>query len=78
MPDESKAGSDLHGSDSEARREAAKTMGSASTEAKTRAARENAKKGGRPKGMNVSEETRRKISETKRKKKAKQGKENTQ
>ena len=66
MPEEKPAGADLQGGDADARREAARLMGRASTETKAQAARENGKRGGRPRGMVVSEETRRKISETKR------------
>lgn len=66
MPDENPMGSDLQSNDEEKRRSAARLMGQANTEAKAQAARENGKRGGRPKGMVVSEETRRKISEAKR------------
>lgn len=66
MPDEKPTGADLRGADAETRREAARLMGQAATEAKAKAARENGKRGGRPKGMVVSEETRRKISESRR------------
>ncbi len=66
MLEKQPAGADLQGGDADARREAARLMGQASTEAKVLAARENGKRGGRPKGMVVSAETRRKISETKR------------
>ncbi len=66
MPEKKPAGADLQGGDADARREAARLMGQASTEVKAQAARENGKRGGRPRGMVVSEETRRKISETKR------------
>ena len=66
MLEKQPAGADLQGGDADARREAARLMGQASTEAKVLAARENGKRGGRPKGMVVSEETRRRISETKR------------
>ena len=47
-------------------REAARLMGQVSTEAKAAAARENGKRGGRPKGIPMSAEARRKISEAKR------------
>ena len=66
MLEKQPAGADLQSGDADARREAARLMGQVSTEAKTQAARDNGKRGGRPKGMVVSEETRRRISETKR------------
>ena len=50
----------------EALREAARLMGQVSTQAKAAAARENGKRGGRPKGIPMSAEARRKISEAKR------------
>ena len=50
----------------DALREAARLMGQVSTEAKAAAARENGKRGGRPKGIPMSAEARRKISEAKR------------
>jgi DNA invertase Pin-like site-specific DNA recombinase len=46
--------------------EAARLLGQIRTVAKADAARSNGKKGGRPKGIPQSEETKRKISETKR------------
>ena len=46
--------------------DAARRMGRARTEAKRLAARQNARRGGRPLGYVVSEETRHKISQTKR------------
>ena len=46
--------------------EAARLMGQVSTPAKAAAARENGKRGGRPKGIPMSAEARRKISETRR------------
>jgi hypothetical protein len=52
--------------DADLRREAARLLGRVRSAAKTAAARRNAKRGGRPRGMRLSEETRRKISETKR------------
>jgi hypothetical protein len=50
----------------ELRNRAARLIGQARTEAKARAARENGRKGGRPPGIPVSEETKRKISEAMR------------
>lgn len=50
----------------DALREAARLMGQVSTQAKAAAARENGKRGGRPKGIPMSPEARRKISEAKR------------
>ena len=47
-------------------REAAKLMGQVSTQAKAAAARENGKRGGRPKGIPMSAEACRRISEAKR------------
>ncbi len=58
------AGVSVSGSD--ALHEAARLMGQVSTEAKAAAARENGKRGGRPKGIPMSAEARRKISESKR------------
>ena len=52
--------------DMDALREAARLMSQVSTEAKAAAARENGKRGGRPKGIPMSAEARRKISETMR------------
>jgi hypothetical protein len=49
-------------------REAMRILGSRRSEAKARAARENAKKAGRPKGTPQSDETRAKISATKKRK----------
>lgn len=70
MADEKKIAEELQSSDTEARREAARLMGQASTEAKVKAAQENGKLGGRPKGTPVSEETRRKLSEAKKRRDA--------
>ena len=56
----------LNAEDPENRHIAAKLLGQAKSEAKAKAARENGKLGGRPKGTVVSDETKRKISETKR------------
>lgn len=53
-----------------ARREAARLLGKATSPAKTAAARANARKGGRPKGIRLSTETKQKISEAKRRKEA--------
>ena len=53
--------------DTNALHEAAKLMGQVSTQAKAAAARENGKRGGRPKGIPMSPEARRKISESRRK-----------
>jgi DNA invertase Pin-like site-specific DNA recombinase len=52
--------------DVDALREAARLMGQVSTQAKAAAARENGKRGGRPKGIPMSAETRRKIGEARR------------
>ena len=49
--------------DMNALREAARLMGQVSTQAKAAAARENGKRGGRPKGIPMNAEGRRKISE---------------
>jgi hypothetical protein len=45
------------------RREAARLLGRVRSEKKANAARENGKRGGRPRDYVVSEETRRRISE---------------
>ena len=66
MADEQRGGAALQGGDADARQEAARLMGQARTDAKTAAARENGKKGGRPKGIPASAETKRKISESRR------------
>lgn len=50
----------------DALREAARLMGQVSTQAKAAAARENGKRGGRPKGIPMSAEARRKIGEARR------------
>ncbi len=50
-------------SDPNALREAARLMGQVRTHAKAVAARENGKRGGRPKGIPMTAEARRKISE---------------
>lgn len=49
--------------------DAARRMGQSTSDAKTIAARKNGQLGGRPKGMKLSDEVRRKISEGKRKRK---------
>jgi hypothetical protein len=51
------------GADEQVRREAARAMGSARSERKAQAARENGKQGGRPQGMKVDEESRQRQSE---------------
>lgn len=66
MADDTTSGAALQGGDGDARREAARLMGQASTEQKAAAARTNGRKGGRPKGTPASEETKRKISEARR------------
>ena len=66
MTDDTTSGAALQGGDGDARREAARLMGQASTEQKAAAARTNGRKGGRPKGIPASEETKRKISEARR------------
>jgi len=48
------------------RSEAARSMGRARSDAKKAAVRRNGGLGGRPRGYRLSEESRRKISETKR------------
>ena len=53
-------------SETNALHEAARLMGQVSTEAKAAAARENGKRGGRPKGIPMSAEARRKIGDAKR------------
>jgi len=58
--DERSSSSDVN---ADARKEAARLMGMASTQAKAAAARENGKRGGRPKGIPMNAEGRRKISE---------------
>ena len=70
MTEGSRSGAVLQGGNLEARQEAARIMGGVTSEAKTRAARENGKRGGRPKGIPASAETRRKLSEAKRKRDA--------
>lgn len=57
---------ETHISATDALREAARLMGQVTTQAKAAAARENGKLGGRPKGIPMSAEARRKISEAKR------------
>lgn len=64
--DETTSGAALHNEDADARKEAARLLGQSRSEAKIRAARENGRKGGRPKGIPVSEETRKKMSESKK------------
>ena len=66
MEDDTTSGMNLQGGDAAARREAARLMGQATTVQKATAARENGRRGGRPKGIPASEETRRKISEARR------------
>ena len=66
MAEDTTTGADLKGGDADARREAARLMGKATTEQKATAARANGRKGGRPKGIPASEETKRKISEARR------------
>ena len=66
MEDDTTSGGDLQGGDADTRRLAARMMGQASTNAKAAAARANGKKGGRPKGIPASEETKRRISEARR------------
>ncbi len=66
MGDQQASATALEGDDLAARREAARLMGQVRTDAKATAARENGKRGGRPKGIPMSDETRRKISEAKR------------
>ena len=66
MEDDTTSGGDLQGGDADTRRLAARMMGQASTNAKAAAARKNGKMGGRPKGIPASEETKRKISESRR------------
>ena len=66
IADDTTSGAALQGGDGDARREAARLMGQASTDAKARAAQENGRKGGRPKGIPASEETKRRISESRR------------
>jgi hypothetical protein len=61
-----KTGAVLHGDDAEARSEAARALGSVRSERKAEASRQNATLGGRPKGMKMSEESRRKQSEAAR------------
>lgn len=60
---EKEPGATLQDGTEEARREAARLMGSARSERKTLTARENGKSGGRPKGVGQSDETKAKISE---------------
>ena len=50
----------------QSRREAARLMGKVRTEAKRVAVRRNGRLGGRPKGYRVTDDTRKKISQTKR------------
>lgn len=64
--DEPTTNAALHGENAEARSQAARLLGRSKTEAKARAARENGRKGGRPKGIPVSEETRRKMGDSKK------------
>ena len=66
MAEETNSGADLQGGSADARRKAARLMGQASTDAKARAAKENGRKGGRPKGTPMSEEAKRKISAARR------------
>ena len=52
--------------DPDARSEAARLLGTIRSERKANAVRENARLGGRPKGMTLTDETRQRIAEAQR------------
>lgn len=61
-----KIGAAIHGSDADARREAARLMGQAKSERKTQASKENGKNGGRKPGTKLTPEHREKIAAARR------------
>ena len=69
-------GKKLQGEDLEARRQAAQVMGQARTKRKREAARENGKKGGRPRGTGkpLNDETKAKQREAQRLRRARERK----
>jgi hypothetical protein len=70
LPGQDTLGHQLQSGDEAARREAARVLGQAATQRKGVAARENGKKGGRPKGGATSEESRARMREAQRRRRS--------